>query len=55
MKNKRTKQNKSKEKMTTTLEEESDEGDHITNKQNAEQPIKQESQEEITDNTEGEK
>ena len=32
MKNKTTKQNKSKEKMTTILEEESDEEDHITNK-----------------------
>ena len=49
------KQNKSKEKMTTILEEESDEEDHTTNKQNSKQPIKQECEEEITDNTEGEK
>ena len=41
--------------MTTMLEEASDEEDHITNKQNTEQPIKQESEEETTDNTEGEK
>ena len=37
--------------MTTILEEESDEEDHITNKQ---LPIKQESEEETSDNTEGE-
>ena len=55
MKNKRTKQSKFKEKMTTILEEESDEEDHITNKQNIEQPIKQKSEEESTDNTESEK
>ena len=51
MKNKKTKQNESKEKMKTILEEESDEEDHITNKQ---QPIKQESEEEPSDSTEGE-